>query len=140
MEIVNFTPIPSLIGGLIIGLSATVLLYWNGRIAGISGISKGILKKNIQGDTLWRILFLTGLILGGFFYTQFAGYELSAKTLNISWTKLTIAAALVGTGTALGNGCTSGHGICGLSRKSIRSLSATLVFMLFGFITVFFLK
>lgn len=139
MEIVNFTPVPSLIGGLLIGLASTILLLMNGRIAGISGITKSIFQKNKSGDSLWRILFFVGLILGGVLFVTLSGYELSAKSLNLSWNKIIIGAVLVGVGTSLGNGCTSGHGICGLSRKSLRSFVATLVFMGFGILTVYFL-
>lgn len=139
MEIVNFTPVPSLAGGLLIGLASTILLLMNGRIAGISGITKSIFQKNKSGDSLWRILFFVGLILGGVLFVTLSGYELSAKSLNLSWNKIIIGAVLVGVGTSLGNGCTSGHGICGLSRKSLRSFVATLVFMGFGILTVYFL-
>lgn len=139
MEIVNFTPVPSLTGGLLIGLASTILLLMNGRIAGISGITKSIFQKNKSGDSLWRILFFVGLILGGVLFVTLSGYELSAKSLNLSWNKIIIGAVLVGVGTSLGNGCTSGHGICGLSRKSLRSFVATLVFMGFGILTVYFL-
>ncbi|EQC51671.1 YeeE/YedE family protein, partial [Bacteriovorax sp. DB6_IX] len=77
MEIVNFTPVPSLIGGLLIGLASTILLLMNGRIAGISGITKSIFQKNKSGDSLWRILFFVGLILGGVLFVTLSGYELS---------------------------------------------------------------
>lgn len=138
MEIINFTPTVSFLGGILIGLSATILLLLNGRIAGISGICKSIFQKNNPGDSLWRILFIIGLVIGGFFITYFQGSDLTAKTLNLSWIKILLGAVFVGIGTSLGNGCTSGHGICGLSRKSLRSFTATLVFMAFGMLTVFF--
>jgi uncharacterized membrane protein YedE/YeeE len=140
MEIVNFTPTLSFVGGLLIGLSATLLLLLNGRIAGISGICKSVFQKNSPGDSLWRILFILGLVAGGFLYSHFQGVEMTAHSLNISWTKIVLGAIFVGVGTSLGNGCTSGHGICGLSRKSLRSFTATMVFMAFGMLTVYFVN
>ncbi len=136
MEIVNFTPIPSLLGGMLIGLSATLLLLLNGRIAGISGICKSVLQKQSASDFSWRFLFIIGMIIGGSIYAYTHNLNLTANSMNVDLTKLIIAAVLVGVGTSFGNGCTSGHGICGLSRRSKRSLIATLVFMLFGMLTV----
>ena len=139
MTIVNFTPLPSLIGGLIIGLASVLLLISNGKIAGISGISKGIFNTSNK-DKFWRIIFLIGLISGGFLqYNLFSQQDLQINYPPIDM-KLVMAAILVGTGTALGNGCTSGHGICGLSRRSKRSFIATCTFMLFGFLTLFLEK
>ncbi len=139
MNIVNFTPVPSFIGGILIGISAVALLYFNGKIAGISGITKGTFNFK-ERDTLWRILFFIGLVIGGLFSTRFFESAISnVDQLQIN-TKLIIAAVAVGIGTAYGNGCTSGHGICGLARKSKRSVTATLIFMATGFITVFLEK
>ncbi len=137
MNIVNFTPIPSLIGGILIGVSACLLLLFNGRIAGISGITKGIFKKNSGSDKLWRSLFILGLILGGYMSHLF-GLEIgnSKSVLHLD-TKLIIGAVLVGVGTSYGNGCTSGHGICGMSRGSKRSIFATIIFMISAIITVY---
>lgn len=137
MNIINFTPVPALIGGLILGLASVLLLISNGKIAGISGIAKGMFNSS---DKAWRIFFIAGLILGGFGYHTFISEELKTENiLNIDL-KLIIAAILVGSGTALGNGCTSGHGICGLSRRTKRSFVATCVFMAFGMLTVYLEK
>ncbi|MEE3079927.1 MAG: YeeE/YedE family protein [Bdellovibrionota bacterium] len=137
MNIINFTPVPALIGGLILGLASVLLLISNGKIAGISGIAKGMFNSS---DKAWRIFFIVGLILGGFGYHTFISEELKTESiLNIDL-KLIIAAILVGSGTALGNGCTSGHGICGLSRRTKRSFVATCVFMAFGMLTVYLEK
>ena len=136
MTIVNFTPLPSLLGGVLIGIASITLLYFNGKISGISGITKGIFKFQ-KNDLLWRILFFLGLLLGG--AISINAFDISAKEIQSTEIdpRLIIAAILVGIGTAYGNGCTSGHGICGLSRKSQRSIVATLVFMTIGIITVY---
>jgi uncharacterized protein len=130
----NFTPIASLLGGALIGFSAVLLFALNGKIAGISGIV-GRLLTGARDDRAWRIAFLAGLVLG----------PLAAASLNVAFTPridagipvLVIAGLLVGYGTQLGNGCTSGHGICGLARFSPRSLTATLAFMAVAIATVF---
>jgi len=133
----HFTPFASLIGGALIGLAAVILLLWNGRIAGISGIIGGLLRFD-QGDTGWRLLFLAGLLLAPWIYTRFAPPpELQIDSANAV---LIIAGLLVGFGTRLGSGCTSGHGVCGLSRFSLRSLVATLGFMAVGFLTVYVVR
>ena len=140
MEIINFTPYSALIGGALIGLSAAVLLLFKGRIAGVSGIAGGVILPE-KGDIPWRILFLVGLVLGGLLY-QF--FDLSPSVENIQPVTgklgLIVAGLLVGIGSALGTGCTSGHGICGLARRSFRSLVATLTFMLTAMITVFIVR
>jgi uncharacterized membrane protein YedE/YeeE len=132
----NFTPITSFIGGLLVGLASVMLLLVNGRIAGISGIAGGALLGPGKAERVWRLFFLvgmiaTGAILGGM-YPEFFTYELARSKAAV-----VIAGLLVGFGTKLGNGCTSGHGVCGLSRGSRRSLFATATFMLVGMITVF---
>ena len=131
----NFTPLTSLAGGLLIGLASAAMLVLNGRIAGISGITGGVLKAD-RGDTLWRALFVAGLLVGGFVYGQLAP-DAFAFSIDRSTGALLVAGLLVGFGTQMGNGCTSGHGICGLSRFSIRSLVAVLTFMAAAAATVF---
>jgi len=126
----NFTPISATIGGALIGVSASMMLLLNGRIAGISGILGGALRLP-AGDTAWRLAFLIGLISGG--GVLLAMYpETFAVNIDRSTGALVAAGLLVGVGTRLGNGCTSGHGVCGLSRLSPRSLVATITFMTAG--------
>ncbi|MFN8575715.1 MAG: YeeE/YedE family protein [Candidatus Sericytochromatia bacterium] len=137
MEIVNFTPFPSLIGGLMIGLASVLLMLFNGKIAGISGITKGIISPQCdEHERKWRIAFVTGLILGGFITIQLIP-NLTAKFLNANIIQMIIAGLLVGFGTALGNGCTSGHGVCGLGRRSTRSLYSVITFISVAMITVY---
>lgn len=126
----------ALIGGAIIGLSSSFLLLANGKIAGISGILGGIFtsKKN---DRLWRIMFLAGLVIGGIIIYMLAPQNTLQASIP-SNSRAVIAAVLVGIGTALGSGCTSGHGVCGISRFSMRSIVATLTFMATGFLTLYF--
>ena len=140
MEIINFTPYSALIGGALIGLSASILLLFKGRIAGVSGIAGGVILPE-KGDIPWRFLFLVGLVFGGFLF-QLLGISPSVEHIQPVTGKLGLIAAglLVGIGSALGTGCTSGHGICGLARRSPRSLVATLIFMLTAMITVFFVR
>lgn len=130
----NFTPISALIGGGLIGLSAAILLLFKGRIAGISGIVGGVLVPE-KGDVDWRIVFVVGLILGGFLY-QWLGGDVSGFKAVVSQPMLIAAGLLVGIGTTIGTGCTSGHGICGIARFSGRSITATVSFMATGVITV----
>ena len=129
----NFTPIPALVGGAIIGLSASLLWLMRGKVAGISGILGGLLQLE-QNDTLHRGLFFAGLLVGGVILSF--SYPASVSIHNTRSLPLLIIAGLcVGIGTRIGSGCTSGHGVCGLSKFSKRSLVATLCFMLTGFIT-----
>jgi uncharacterized membrane protein YedE/YeeE len=132
----NFTPILSTIGGILIGLSAAVMMAGNGRIAGISGIFRGAVFPK-SGDFLWRALFIAGLIGGGVALFQFKPewFEI-ADSAQRSMFVVAGAGLLVGFGTRLGNGCTSGHGVCGLARFSVRSLVATASFMATGAATV----
>jgi uncharacterized membrane protein YedE/YeeE len=130
----NFTPWAALIGGGLIGLSAIGLALLNGRIAGISGILAGVLRP-VKGDTAWRLAFVLGLLLAPWAWQVFS--PLPASQVAASNLTLALAGLLVGVGTRYGSGCTSGHGVCGLSRLSVRSLVATLSFMAFGFITVY---
>ncbi|MFT5645133.1 MAG: putative membrane protein YedE/YeeE [Janthinobacterium sp.] len=131
---VNFTPWASLAGGMLIGLAAAMFLFFNGRIAGISGILGGLLQPS-KGDTGWRIAFLAGLLLAPLGYAMFVA--LPVVSVEAGNATLIIAGLLVGVGTRYGSGCTSGHGVCGLSRLSPRSMAATVAFMLAGFATVF---
>ncbi len=124
-----------LIGGALIGIAASLLLLLNGRIAGVSGILGGIFGPIGGAERLWQVAFVGGLICGATIYSFAAGglnIALEASTLT-----LTVAGMLVGFGTKVGSGCTSGHGVCGLARRSPRSLAATVTFMLFGALTVF---
>jgi len=132
----NFTPIASLIGGLLIGLSATLMLVLHGRITGITGILAGVLDKRSRGDVLWRSLFFAGLVAGGVVLAVFAPHLFAGDLVRSHWA-IIAAGLLVGFGTRLGSGCTSGHGVCGISRFAPRSLVATGTFMVTGAITVF---
>lgn len=118
---------------MLIGASAAVLLVFNGRIAGISGITSGLLSAN-KGDTLWRGTFVAGLLIGGALLSLFAPSAVGVATISLPW--IALAGVLVGVGTTLGNGCTSGHGVCGVARMSPRSIVATLTFITTGAITV----
>jgi uncharacterized membrane protein YedE/YeeE len=129
----EFTPVSSLAGGALVGVAATLLLWLDGRIAGISGIVGGLLRGN-PADMAWRAAFIVGLLGGGVVLRLLAPATV-AFTLARSTPALLIAGFLVGYGTQLGNGCTSGHGVCGLSRGSRRSLAATLTFMTTGVLT-----
>ncbi len=138
MTIVDFTPGRAFVGGLLIGLAATLVLLLNGKIAGISGIFARVVKP-LPGDTAWRVVFLVGMIGGG--ALTFAVWPPSAAfALDSSWPQIVAGGFLVGLGTRVGGGCTSGHGVCGLSRGSMRSLVATLVFMGTGFATVYVIR
>lgn len=141
MSIVNFTPFPALIGGALIGLSAAFLLLAKGRIAGISGIAGGIIYPEQRNDISWRLLFVVGLILGGLIY-QWIGIGASVDQIQAQVGKplLIVAGLLVGIGTQIGTGCTSGHGICGLARRSPRSLVATLCFMGSAIVTLYIVR
>lgn len=133
----HFTPWASLAGGMLIGLSAAVFVLFNGRIAGISGILGGLLEWP-KGDIAWRVAFLAGLIGAPLVYG--AVLTLPEVRIDADFPTLIIAGLLVGVGTRYGSGCTSGHGVCGLSRMSPRSLVATVAFMLAGFATVFVVR
>jgi uncharacterized membrane protein YedE/YeeE len=130
----HFTPWTSLAGGLLLGLAAALFILLNGRILGISGIVAGLLRP-APGDTGWRLSFLLGLLAAPLLYLLLTG-PIEAR-IDAGWGAVVIAGLLVGIGTRYGAGCTSGHGVCGLSRLSPRSLVATLVFMGAGFATVF---
>lgn len=134
----HFTPLSALIGGAMIGLSAVILWMMDGRVAGISGIVGGLVDPAAH-DAGWRIAFLLGLVAAPLIYwTAGGGYP--AITITSSLPLLIAGGLLVGFGTRLGGGCTSGHGVCGMARLSPRSLAATLVFMAGGFATVFVVR
>ncbi|MBW3196401.1 YeeE/YedE family protein [Marinobacter nauticus] len=133
----QFTPGAALTGGLLIGLAAASFLLLNGRIAGISGILGGLLVP-ARRDILWRLAFLAGLVGTPSLWLLFA--ELPPIQIDAAYPALIVAGLLVGIGTRYGSGCTSGHGVCGLSRLSPRSLVATLSFMATGFLTVFVIR
>lgn len=131
----NFTPYSALAGGLLIGLSAALLMLFNGRRAGISGITGGLLSPGCV-DNGWRLCFLAGLVLGPWVLIR-TGWLPVAIQVNDSVAVMAIAGLLVGYGASLGSGCTSGHGICGLASLSPRSLAATLTFMASAGLTVY---
>jgi uncharacterized membrane protein YedE/YeeE len=134
---VNFTPWTSLTGGILIGAATAMFLLLNGRIAGISGILGGLLRPK-AGDTSWRVAFVLGLVAAPLVYQLAA--PLPAVQTDAGTTLLVVAGLLVGVGTRYGSGCTSGHGVCGLSRLSPRSMVATAAFMAAGFVTVFIVR
>lgn len=133
----HFTPWTALAGGLLIGLAAALFVLFNGRIAGISGILGGLFHA-VPGDVGWRLAFLAGLLAAPLVYGMVA--VLPDVTVEAGTGTLVAAGLLVGVGTRYGSGCTSGHGVCGISRRSPRSLVATAAFMLAGFVTVFIVR
>jgi uncharacterized membrane protein YedE/YeeE len=133
----HFTPWMSLAGGMLIGLAATLFILLEGRIAGISGILGGLLAPR-RGDVAWRLLFLGGLVAAPLAWTLFA--QAPEVRIDANLSTLLAAGLLVGIGTRYGAGCTSGHGVCGVSRLSPRSLVATTVFVAAGFVTVWLLR
>ena len=135
MNIVNFTPYSALIGGIIIGFAVAIFFYFNGRLVGISGIASNALTE--ERNRLDNILFLIGLIIGPIIYTLFNQEQISISISN-SYLLLIFAGLLVGIGTRVSGGCTSGHGISGIGRFSVRSIIATITFMIVGIITVYF--
>lgn len=132
-----FTPLSALAGGVVIGLAAAMLILFNGRIAGISGIIGGLLRPR-SGETGWRIAFLAGMLVAPILYGALVG--LPEIRIDAGVPMLLAAGLLVGFGTRYGSGCTSGHGVCGLARLSPRSLIATLLFMAAGFTTVYLVR
>ena len=133
MNIVNFTPVTALTGGLLIGLSVALFFILNGRMIGISGIASNFLVS--KNNRIENFLFLVGLILGPLIYNLILGKEINIS-ISSSLILLITAGAMVGFGTRLSSGCTSGHGISGISRFSLRSIIATITFMLVGMLTV----
>ncbi|WP_280456400.1 MULTISPECIES: YeeE/YedE thiosulfate transporter family protein [Vibrio] len=137
-EVIMTIPWSALFGGMLLGISATILMLFKGKVAGISGIVSGAITPS-SVDKGWRIQFIIGLIAGGFLTNWLVQPELSGIPAHYSSSIVTmlLAGLLVGLGTKLGNGCTSGHGICGMGRFSIRSMIATLTFMLVAAVTVY---
>ncbi|CAI8952872.1 MULTISPECIES: YeeE/YedE family protein [Pseudomonas] len=133
----NFTPWSSLAGGALIGLAASLFVVGNGRIAGISGLIGSLLQRNSEGASE-KALFLLGLLVAPLLWALFSA--LPPIEFQNGWLGLSVAGLLVGLGTRYGSGCTSGHGVCGISRLSPRSMIATACFMLSGFVTVFILR
>ncbi len=133
----HFTPWASLAGGILLGLASAIFILVNGRILGISGIVGGLFRPK-AGDVGWRLSFLLGLLVAPVVYAMVAGPI--APRIDAGWVTVVAAGLLVGVGTRYGSGCTSGHGVCGLSRLSPRSLVATLAFMGAGFATVFVMR
>lgn len=134
----NFTPVSAFLGGTLIGLSASLFLLLNGRIAGISGIMNGFVTSP-KTKEVWRVLFLLGLVLGAVIFQLVTNNSLSVRQ-DYPIVLIILGGFFVGVGTRMGNGCTSGHGICGIARFSIRSIMATITFMLSGMVTVFVIK
>ncbi|WP_028454905.1 YeeE/YedE family protein [Chitinilyticum litopenaei] len=140
IDLAHFTPWSALAGGALIGLAAGLLVLLAGRIAGISGILGGLFDARWRnaGERNWRLSFVLGLVLAPALWAAFA--TLPALTLVADWPVMLAAGLLVGIGTRYANGCTSGHGVCGLSRLSLRSLVAVLSFMGAGFVTVYVIR
>lgn len=134
----NFTPYSALTGGILIGLAATLLLLANGRIAGISGIMGGLIKAE-RSELFWRLAFLGGIIIGALLF-HLIKPDFYQPRENFPVALLALGGFLVGFGTRMGNGCTSGHAVCGIARFSIRSIAATLTFMATGFLTVYVIR
>lgn len=134
----NFTPYTAFFGGALIGLSAVILLLFNGRIAGISGIMNGVFKSP-KHEVGWRAAFLIGLVIGAFLFQLIIPNHVLPREGYPLWL-IAIGGFLVGSGTRLGGGCTSGHAVCGIANFSLRSILATLTFMATGFITVFLIR
>ncbi|MDB0045213.1 YeeE/YedE family protein [Candidatus Pelagibacter sp.] len=133
MNIINFTPVPAFLGGALIGLAVVLFFVFNGRLIGISGIASNFLtSKNNRFD---NFLFIAGLIIGPILYKFFTSQEINISISN-SFYLLAVAGLLVGVGTRIGGGCTSGHGISGMGRFSLRSIIATITFMIVGILTV----
>ncbi len=133
----HFTPWAALAGGVLLGLASALFVLLNGRILGISGIVGGLLRPR-AGDMGWRLAFVLGMLVAPGLYWLVVGP--TQPRIDATWGMVVIAGLLVGVGTRYGSGCTSGHGVCGLSRMSPRSLVATLAFMGAGFVTVFLIR
>ena len=134
---INFTPFPAFVGGLLIGIAVIIFFISTGRLAGVSGIANNALTKTKNRSS--NLLFLLGLVLGPFSYTFVTNKEILFSVTN-SLPLIVLGGLLVGIGTKIGNGCTSGHGICGISRFSIRSFVATIIFMLMAMVSVIVIK
>lgn len=139
IDLQNFTPCASLVGGVMIGLAALLLMLTHGRVMGVSGILGGLVMPSGKGDMVWRAMFVIGMLAGPFAVIHFLGRTVE-MTPVASGTLLPVAGFIVGLGTAIGSGCTSGHGICGLARLSPRSMVAVGTFMATGLVTVYLLR
>jgi uncharacterized protein len=148
LDLVHFTPFASLAGGLMIGAAAALLVLGNGRVAGISGIVGGLLQ-NLRGERAWRLSFIAGLFAAPWLWRlatassvagSVSGGGALVSVIDASPVTLVVAGLLVGVGTRYASGCTSGHGVCGIARGSLRSFVATGVFMATGFVTVFVVR
>jgi uncharacterized membrane protein YedE/YeeE len=128
----------ALMGGVLIGLAVSMMMLFNGRVTGISGILGGVINPS-KSDLGWRLSFLIGLLLGGF-ALRILNPGVLIQVSSAQWGDYVFAGVLVGFGTLLGNGCTSGHGVCGISRISVRSIMATVTFITFGMISLFIFK
>ena len=137
IDFVNFTPIPALIGGIVIGLAVVLFFYSTGRLAGVSGIANNVLTKNTNRRT--NLLFVIGLISGPIIYQLFISSDVP-YLINNNTVILIIGGLLVGIGTQIGMGCTSGHGVCGISRFSVRSIIATISFIFSGVVVVYLMN
>jgi len=135
--VTNFTPVASLAGGILIGVASVWLLAANGRIAGISGILHGLFAQP-PGDRLWRVVFFAGLVAAGFAWHAFIASAPVREGFGLGWAAA--AGLLVGFGTRVGGGCTSGHGVCGLGRFSVRSLVAVAIFMATGMAATYVMR
>ncbi|MGV3581706.1 MAG: YeeE/YedE family protein [Methylophilus sp.] len=133
----TFTPLSSLVGGILIGIATAILILINGRIAGISGILGGLLTLK-KDEMSWRLAFIGGISISSLLYLFI--HPLPSIVIKANYIEIAIAGLLVGFGTRLGSGCTSGHGICGVSRLSVRSITATLTFIATGMFTVYLMK
>lgn len=134
----NFTPVPALLGGLLIGMAAVILLLFNGRVMGVTGITGGVLQPE-RDDMLWRVLFLASLAVAPILYSWATSKPIMIEVTG-SLPSLVIGGFLTGLGACAGSGCTSGHGVCGLGRLSRRSLVVTMTFMITSIVTVYIVR
>ena len=139
IDFASFTPMASLVGGVMIGVAALLLMLLNGRVMGISGILGGIVRPAARDDVPWRLLFVAGALLGPLAVIYLVGRPVEVVPVA-SGLVLPVAGFLVGLGTAIGSGCTSGHGICGLARLSMRSAAAVGMFMITAVVTVYIVR
>ena len=139
MEPTTFTPVASLIGGVLIGLAAVLMMATTGRVAGVSGIVSRLLPPYQDGEAPSRAAFVAGLVLAPLLYTAVSGLTV-VHTVSSNLPLLAVAGLLVGVGAVVGSGCTSGHGVCGMARLSPRSMASTLMFMATAFVTVFVMR
>jgi uncharacterized protein len=135
----TFTPLMSLAGGVLIGLSAVLLMYFQGRIMGATGILSGLMSGDVPGDKIWRAAMVVGMIAGPLLVLALTG-QMPAVEVPISLSMILIGGFIVGIGVTFGSGCTSGHGVCGMARLSPRSIVATLTFMIVAFVTVYVIR